>query len=135
MAALMWTHNCSAGVQVMDDQHGILLDALNELRVELVRGADPQTVRPMLTRVAELMQLHVQSEERLLAKNGFPGLEDHQAENRKLLGRLALFNVRFEQRQANAVYELVEYLRRWFTNHTGISGRTYGPWLLQHGVQ
>jgi hemerythrin len=135
MAALMWTHNCSAGIQAMDDQHGILLDALNELRLALVRGTDCQSVRVMLTRVAELMRLHVESEEKLLARNGFPGLADHQTENRKLLERLAIFNVRFEQRQSNSVYELVEYLRRWFTNHTGVSGRTYGPWLLQHGVQ
>jgi|SRR5579859_3803679 len=135
MAALMWTHSCSAGVQVMDDQHGILLDALNELRVALIHGEDSRSIRPMLKRVDELMRLHIESEEKLLSLNGFPELATHRAENQRLLNRLAVFNVRFEQRQSNAVYELVDYLRKWFTTHTGISGQKYGPWLQKCGVQ
>jgi hemerythrin len=135
MASLIWNQSCTVGVQAMDDQHGILLDALNELRVELLHGAACRTVRTMLKRVTELMKLHVESEERLLAQHGFPGLAAHRAEQQKLLGRLAQFNVRFEQRQVGAVYELVEYLRKWFTTHTGIAGQKYGPWLQKCGVQ
>jgi hemerythrin-like metal-binding protein len=123
------------GVQAMDDQHGILMDALNELRLELLHGGECRTVRSMLKRVTELMRLHVESEERLLALHGFPGLAAHRAEQQRLLGRLAQFDVRFEQRQTSAVYELVEYLRKWFTTHTGIAGQKYGPWLQKCGVQ
>ena len=135
MASLLWNQSCTVGVQAMDDQHGILLDALNELRVELLHGAECRTVRTMLKRVTELMRLHVESEERLLAMHGYPGLAAHRAEQQRLLGRLAQFNVRFEQRQVGAVYELVEYLRKWFTTHTGIAGQKYGPWLQKCGVQ
>jgi hemerythrin len=135
MASLMWNHSCTVGVQAMDDQHGILLDALNELRVALLRGTESHTVRGMLARVTELMRLHVESEERLLARHGFPGLAAHRAEHQRLLGRLAQFDVRFEQRQTAAVYELVEYLRKWFTTHTGVAGQKYGPWLQKCGVQ
>jgi hemerythrin len=135
MASLIWNQSCTVGVQAMDDQHGILLDALNELRVELLHGAECRTVRTMLKRVTELMRLHVESEERLLAMHGYPGLAAHRAEQQRLLGRLAQFNVRFEQRQVGAVYELVEYLRKWFTTHTGIAGQKYGPWLQKCGVQ
>jgi hemerythrin len=135
MASLTWNHSCSVGVQSMDDQHGILMDALNELRMALLKGMDCRAVRGMLSRVTELMEMHVESEERLLAMHGFPGLAAHRAEHQRLLGRLAQFDVRFEQRQSDAVYELVEYLRKWFTTHTGVAGLKYGPWLQQCGVQ
>jgi hemerythrin-like metal-binding protein len=135
MASLMWNNSCTVGVQAMDDQHGILLDALNELRSALLHGAENRTVRTMLNRVTELMRLHVESEERLLALYEFPGLAAHRAEHQRLLGRLAQFDVRFEQRQAGSVYELVEYLRKWFTSHTGVAGQKYGPWLQKCGVQ
>jgi len=131
----MWNNSCAVGVQAMDDQHGILLDALNELRTALLKGTESNVVRAMLARVSELMRLHVESEERLLALYDYPGLAAHKAEHQRLLGRLAQFDVRFEQRQSGAVYELVEYLRKWFTNHTGISGQKYGPWLQKCGVQ
>lgn len=135
MAALMWNHSCTVGVQAIDDQHGILLDALNELRMALLQGEECSMVRTMLKRVTELMRLHGECEDKLLARHGFPGLAAHRAEYQRLLGRLAQFNVRFEQRQSDAVYELVEYLRKWFTTHTGVSGQKFGPWLVQHGVR
>jgi hemerythrin-like metal-binding protein len=131
----MWNSSCTVGVQAMDDQHGILMDALNELRVALLKGTDCRAIREMLTQVNELMRLHVESEERLLALHGFPGLAAHRAEHQKLLGRLAQFDIRFEQRQTAQVYELVEYLRKWFTTHTGVAGQKYGPWLQKCGVQ
>jgi hemerythrin-like metal-binding protein len=131
----MWNSSCTVGVQVMDDQHGILMDALNELRIALLKGTECRTVRGMLSRATELMRLHVESEERLLELHGFPGLAAHRAEQQRLLGRLAQFDIRFEQRQSAAVYELVEFLRKWFTTHTGIAGQKYGPWLQKCGVQ
>lgn len=135
MATLTWNHSLSIGVPAMDDQHGILLDSLNELRMALLKGAECGTVRAMLTRVSDLMRLHVASEERLLALNEFPGLAAHKAEHQKLLGRLALFNVRYEPWQSGAAYELVEFLRKWFTTHTGTGGQSYAPWLQQRRVQ
>ena len=135
MAALVWNHDCMVGIRSIDDQHGILLDALNELRMALLQGAEPQTVRPLLKRVNQLMRLHGESEDKLLSQHGFPGLQDHRAEHQRLLGRLAQFDMRFEQRQRGAAFELVEYLRKWFTSHTGISGKKYGPWLQQCGVR
>jgi hemerythrin len=135
MASLTWNYASTVGVQAIDDQHGILMDALNELRLALLHGAECRQVRTMLSRVSDLMRLHVESEERLLATYGFPGLEAHRAEHQRLLGRLAQFNVRFEQRQVGSVYELVEYLRKWFTTHTGVAGKKYGPWLQKCGVQ
>jgi hemerythrin-like metal-binding protein len=131
----MWNHSCSVGVQAMDDQHGILMDALNELRGALLKGTESRTVRAMLTRVTELMRMHVESEERLLTLYGYPGLAAHKVEHQRLLGRLAQFDARFEQRQSASAFELVEYLRKWFTTHTGVAGQKYGPWLQKCGVQ
>ena len=135
MASLIWNHACTVGVQSIDDQHGVLLDALNELRLALLHGEDSKTVRAMLKRATELMRLHVESEDKLLAQHGFPGLAAHRAEHQRLLGRLKQYEIRYEQRNADSVYELVEYLRKWFTAHTGASGREYGPWLQESRLQ
>ena len=135
MASLSWNLTSAVGVQGMDDQHGILLDSLNELRAALLQGREGRVVRELLSHVTELMRLHVESEERLLALYGFPELTAHKTEHQKLMARLAQFNARYEQRQSDSVYELVEYLRKWFTSHTGVAGKKYGPWLQKCGVQ
>jgi len=135
MASLLLDHAANVGVHVVDDEHGILLEALNELRIALLKGTDGRIVRAMLTQVTELMRLHGETEERLLEQHGLPGWAGHRAEYQRLLGRLAQYEVRFEQRQAPAVYELVEYLRKWFTTHSGIAGQKYGPWMQRCRVR
>ena len=35
---LKWSHECIVGVEAMDDQHGILMDTLNEVRTSLRPG-------------------------------------------------------------------------------------------------
>jgi hemerythrin len=135
MASLIWNHTCTIGVQSIDDQHGILLDALNELRVELLHGAETRTIRTMLRRVAELMRLHMDSEGRLLEHNGFPGIAAHRAEQQRLMGRLAVLDEQYQPWQMNSAYELVEYLRKWFTSHTGKAGQSYAPWLRETVLQ
>jgi hemerythrin len=135
MASLAWNHSTTVGIQVMDDQHGILLDALNELRVSLICGEDWQIVRAMLVRVANLMRMHLVSEERLLERYSYPAMEAHRAEAQRLLGRLAVLDVSNKPWQMTSVFELVEYLRKWFTTHTGVAGQKYGPWLQKCGVQ
>lgn len=134
MAALVWNQDCTVGVQAMDDQHGILLDALNELRMALLQGAEGREIREMLARTAGLMRMHLESEDRLLALHAFPGLAAHREEKQRLMGRLEQFNIRFEQRQRPAVYELVEFLRKWFTTHTSNDKRSYGIYLHSRGV-
>jgi hemerythrin-like metal-binding protein len=135
MASLTWNHTCTVGVQSFDDQHGILLDSLNELRMALLQGVEWSAIRSMLTRSADLMRMHMESEERLLERHAYPGMAAHRSEQQRLLGRLAVLDVRHEPWQMSAVYELVEYLRKWFTAHTGVAGRSYAPWLQGHGIR
>src|ERR1700761_4677624 len=129
MATLVWNQDFTVGVRSMDDQHGILLDALNELRMALLQGAEGREIREMLARTCDLMRMHLESEDRLLALHRFPGIAAHREEKQRLMARLEQFNVRYEQRQRPAVYELVEFLRKWFTTHTANDKRSYGSYL------
>ena len=38
MSLLTWNHASSVGVRALDDQHGILMDTTNELRLTLLHG-------------------------------------------------------------------------------------------------
>ena len=73
MTLLTWSHSCSVGVQAMDDQHGILMDTMNELHAALMRGCERKQLDGHLNRLAEFSHLHFVCEEQLLERNGFPG--------------------------------------------------------------
>ncbi len=57
----------------MDDQHGILMDAINALRLALVRGAGQEKISELLDEFLEFTRMHFWSEEQLMERTGFAG--------------------------------------------------------------
>ena len=135
VSPLIWSHTCTTGVQSMDDQHGILMDCLNELRNLLSRGGDPKDVRETLVRLTALTMMHFESEEALLQSYAFPGLTEHRREHHRLLTQLADFANHPNPGSNGAAMGLAQFLRDWFIAHVEGLDQAYGPWLLERGVK
>jgi hemerythrin-like metal-binding protein len=116
----------------MDDQHAALMDALNEVLAAVAHGADQPTLTAYMTRLITLAEQHFASEERLLERFGFPGLDEHRIEHRAMLERL--YEWHGKRPGAGYLTTWLENLRSWFHNHTEGVDREYGPWLRAHGV-
>jgi hemerythrin-like metal-binding protein len=119
----------------MDDQHGNLMDALNELRLVLSHCADPMVTKGLLEQLMALARLHFESEEQLLERYEFPGLASHRSEHSNMLARLAQYAGVLTNRQSSAGCEIADSLRGWFKAHTEGCDRLYGPWLRERGVR
>ncbi len=129
----MWNHACSTGIEAMDDQHGVLMDTVNEVLEALARGAGQSAVEPLLERLVGLTRLHFLSEERLLERYGFPGVAAHAEEHRRLLNQIRQWQGL--QGAGAEMREVVEGLREWFQTHTEGADQEYGPWLRERGVR
>jgi hemerythrin len=131
---LTWSHECIVGVQAMDDQHGILMDTLNELRHLLVRGADRRELSLQLERLIDFTQMHFQSEELLLQQQGFPGTDEHRTAHQRLLKRLYAALEQLNREEPVHFSALLEFLPAWYLEHVEELDQPYGNWLNEHGV-
>lgn len=134
MTLLTWNHGCTVGVRALDDQHGILMDTLNELRLALVRGQGHEQVSEILERLIALTRMHFVSEERLLEHYGYPDLEAHRAEHERLLVGLRESALRSQHAEAVALRPLLRFLRSWYEDHIEGADQQYGRWLNERGV-
>ena len=134
MTLLTWSHECIVGVQAMDDQHGILMDTLNELRLMLLRGTARRDVCLQLERLIELSQMHFQSEEQLLLQQGFPGTDDHVRAHRHLMTRLYSALEQINRDEEVPLNSLLDFLPAWYLEHVEQVDQPYGAWLNEHGV-
>ena len=134
MTLLTWSHECIVGVQAMDDQHGILMDTLNELRMMLLRDSDRRKICLQLERLIEFSQMHFESEEQLLLQQGFPGTEEHRKAHQRLLKRIYTAAEQVNRNEALSVSSVLEFLPAWYLEHVEQLDHPCGTWLNEHGV-
>ena len=134
MTLLTWNHACSVGVRALDDQYGILMDTMNELRLALARGEGREPVHEILTRLLEFTRMHFATEEGLLEHYGYPEVEIHRMEHARLLGEVREFARRAEGAGHVEMRPLLGFLRVWYGEHIEAIDRLYGKWLNERGV-
>lgn len=134
MTLLTWNRTCSVNVRAMDDQHGILMDTMNEMRLAMVRGADREQMNDMLARLIEFMRMHFWSEERLMEQTQYPGLIEHRAEHEKLLSQIRESAHRAQRSEAVGMRSLLAFLRDWLVEHIEGMDQDYGNWFNERGI-
>ena len=134
MTLLTWSHECIVGVEAIDDQHGILMDTLNDLREMLLRGSDRRNVCLQLERLIDFTQMHFQSEEKLLLKQGFPGVKEHRTAHQHLLAKLYSALEQINHEEALHFPSLLAFLPSWYLDHVEKLDQPCGTWLNEHGV-
>ncbi len=124
---LTWNHTCSVGVRAMDDQHGILMDTMNELRQALVRGSGREQLSELLDRLIEFTRMHFWSEEQLMEQSAFPGLAEHRAEHHSMLAQMIQSAHRVQYGEGVQMRPLLCSLRDGFLEHIEGLDQAYGP--------
>jgi hemerythrin len=118
----------------MDDQHGILMDAMNELRLAVVQGCGRERVCELLDQLIEFTRMHFWSEEQLMEEAGFPGLAEHRAEHHSLLAQMLESEHRVQYADGVQMRPLLCRLRDGYHRHIESHDREYGPWLNERGL-
>jgi hemerythrin-like metal-binding protein len=118
----------------MDDQHSILMDAMNELRLAVVRGRSREQVSELLDKLIEFTRMHFTSEEQLMEQSGFPGLAEHRAQHQSMLAQMLHSAHRMQYGEGVPLRALLCSLRDGYTQHIEGPDRQFGPWLNERGV-
>jgi hemerythrin len=124
----------ATGVRAMDDQHGILMDTTNKLRLALMHGANQSQMDELNNRLAEFMRMHIWSEEQLMEQTGFPGLAEHRIEHEKSMSRLSNFAHGKWRNQHPGRCRPQDLLYDWQVEHTNGLDQEYGPWMNERGI-
>ncbi|HEX3893317.1 MAG TPA: hemerythrin family protein [Terracidiphilus sp.] len=123
-----------AGVQAMDDQHGILVESLNTIGQQLTRGRSATRLAEQIARMAEFTDMHFGCEESLLRRHGYPRLAEHREAHQNLMGQIKLAMQRAEQGEYVELQRIVTSVRGQYVEHVEELDRDYSLWLNARGV-
>ena len=135
MTLLQWNHASSVGVQILDEQHGVLIDTLNALSVGAAGGAPANEVRELIARLLEYTKRHFQTENMLMEKFEYPGYEEHKTEHERLVVQIADAGRAMQMGEPVHLRMLTGYVRQWFSAHMEGTDHELGAWLNTQGIE
>lgn len=122
------------GVRSMDNQHGILMDTLNELRRALLHGADRLEVGQDLNQLVTFTRMHFESEERLMEQHGYPELEEHRAAHAGMMEKIVKMAQHAQHAGTVDLHSVLSILRSCYLDHIEQMDRSYGVWFNERGI-
>jgi hemerythrin-like metal-binding protein len=134
MVLLSWNDKLSVGVESIDEQHKVLIDALNELHRAVRKGETRNSTGPLLRSFLAYTRNHYSAEEQMLAEANYPELKQHRFLHRELLQMLQGHLASFERGDTGISIDFLCFLRDWLTNHIQNVDGGYRAWLVEHGT-
>ncbi|WP_420238964.1 bacteriohemerythrin [Telmatobacter bradus] len=129
MTLLTWNHDRTVGVRAMDDQHGILMDAINELRLAQSHGGGREQIAEIFDRLIEFSRMHFWSEEQLMEKASYEGLNEHRALHHKMLAEMLQIAHQLQYGDGSNLEGKLGAMRGHFLRHVEEVDALYGPSL------
>ena len=133
MPMLQWNEKYSVGVQAMDEQHRIMISALNELNEAMTTTHDAMAGEHLLDKLLSHTHHHFNHEDELLEAAAFPGAASHRRHHADLRRAVTGFMGHYGGPALNV--DLMFFLRDWLKVHILVQDKTYVPWMKKQGIQ
>lgn len=134
MTLLTWNHDCSVEIRAIDDQHGILMDTINDLRLAFMHGCGREQAGALFQRLMELTRMHFSYEEALMQEADYPGPLSHRAEHQRMCSEMLQAEHRLQNDDQFQTGHMLLALRDGFLAHIEGLDRAYAPWLNDRGI-
>ncbi len=134
MAKIKWTDDMSVGVGSIDNQHKVLIAAINEFYQSLDGSVNKDLISDLLTKMKDYSVFHFEFEEELLRRHAYPDFGNHSKEHKNFISKVEDIDKRLKEGKLVLSLELTSFIKEWLTNHIMIVDKKYTSFLNSKGV-
>ncbi|MQX36549.1 bacteriohemerythrin [Roseospira navarrensis] len=118
MAYLNWTSDLETGIEVVDRDHKMLVDLLNQAHDCMGAEEEPATLGSVLNALIDYTAFHFAREERLMQAANYRDVDAHRDMHAALTTRVREIRTRYASEPTTvSAREVMEFLRRWLIDH------------------
>ena len=136
MAEIEWTEDLSVGVELIDTQHKMLIERLNNLSKSLESNQGPAKISDTLDFLIEYTDFHFSTEEKHMAANNYEGLDAHKKKHGEF--KTTLDNLEEEFKEEGATHMLAQsidsLLVDWLFKHIRGVDVKFGAFLNNNDI-
>ncbi len=129
-----WKDEYSVGVQILDDDHKKLVQLLNQFSTAYDYAMSESFERKALEDLIDYTKTHFSREEQIMEENGYPDVENHKAQHKKMIAQVETFVELYNLKGHDALEEVSNFLTKWLINHINGTDKQYTEHLNNRGV-
>ena len=135
MVKIEWANSMSTGVELIDSQHKMLLEKLNNISEAIENEQGVEVITRTLDFMMNYTDFHFGTEENHMEKTSYPRMEYHKRMHKEFVDTLK--NMILEFQEDGATHRLAEsvnvFLFNWLVKHIkGVDG-AFGKFLSEQG--
>ncbi len=116
-ASLEWGANWLTGHPIIDADHKVLVQYVNELNLAMMEGRGRNLVLQVLRNLVQYTRDHFAREEEIWRKGGLSTLPQHLKTHSDLVGKVEQFEKQLQAGTATLTTDLMSFLRDWLISH------------------
>lgn len=132
--AVEWSEDFSVRVALMDDEHKVLFDLINQLNAAMMDGKSSDKVGEVMDALIDYTRFHFSHEEELLKKCNYPRLSEQERAHRAFVAKVEEFKVALAQGDVLVSVKVIEFLKDWLIKHIVNLDTKYSGYLIESGV-
>lgn len=119
---IMWSEDLLLGIPSIDAEHRVLVRYAEDFQTALREGQDHEAIAHLFDRLLEYTSTHFAREEAFMQKRGYPEIEKHMQEHRRITREVMDLN-----RDKKYIFpdSIDSFLQDWIINHINTTDRKY----------
>jgi hemerythrin len=135
MKKVNWSPKYSVGVKIMDEQHKKLILMLNRLIGSENIKTDSEVISELIMQMITYGQEHFKAEENLMAKSGYPQLDQHYQSHVKYKKKVADLCIAVPLEVPVVPQVTLNFLIDWWQNHILNVDMKYKSFFQEKGIR
>lgn len=129
MPLIEWDDSFTVHDADIDEHHRTLVQLLNRTYDDMVSGAPAESLGGVIHDLLNYATYHFYTEERHMAENAYPELEEHREEHSRFVLKIAKLQKDFLDGDRHLSFETISFLKNWITHHIRENDARYGEYL------
>lgn len=124
---IVWQDSYNLNCPIINEQHKGILSTINSLHYFIHQGHELNFLKPTVDLSKLYMGFHFVTEQGILAKSKYPGIEEDEALRRQLFAELKLTSQNACMHRDPEL--LLNFLKRWWIKHITEEHKRFAPYL------
>ena len=127
---IQWNDSYKIGHKIIDFDHITLVNITNDLFMRVERGCSNAEIGRVIDHLIDYVERHFEREEELFVDTEYPDVKKHLEMHRDIEKTVKdIAQVYRSQPDAINIHEVLEFLKKWLTNHIMKADQGYVRYL------